>query len=82
MTNSQKFTAAHKLAKTYEGNYRACFALALKVLNGTLEIEMKNTTIIRKAFFTNDQTQFGIRFTYEGSEIVHTDHEEGVVLEF
>jgi hypothetical protein len=33
MTNSEKFTAAHKLAKTYEGNYRACFALALKGVN-------------------------------------------------
>jgi len=33
MTNSEKFTAAHKLAKTYEGDYRACFALALKAVN-------------------------------------------------
>jgi hypothetical protein len=80
MTNSQKFTAAHKLAKTYEGNYRACFALALKVLNSPIKYQAP--TIIRKAFFTNDQTQFGIRFTYENSNVIHTDCEEGVVLEF
>lgn len=26
------FTEAHKMAKTFEGNYRACFALALKII--------------------------------------------------
>lgn len=30
MTRSQIFTAAHKLAKTFVGNYSACFALALR----------------------------------------------------
>lgn len=30
MTNSQIFKAAHKLAKTFKGNYQACFSLALK----------------------------------------------------
>ncbi len=30
MTQSQIFTAAHKLAKTYEGNYSACLSLALR----------------------------------------------------
>jgi hypothetical protein len=80
MTNSQKFTAAHKLAKTYEGNYRACFALALKVLNSPIEYQAP--TVIRKAFFTDYQTEFGIRFTYQNSNVIHTDCEEGVVLEF
>ncbi len=30
MTKSEIFKAAHKLAKSFEGDYRACFALALK----------------------------------------------------
>jgi hypothetical protein len=29
MTKSEIFKAAHKLAKTFEGNYTACFVLAL-----------------------------------------------------
>ena len=35
MTNINKkdlFKKAHELARTYEGNYKACFALALKTL--------------------------------------------------
>ncbi len=35
MTNSELFTAAHKLARTYEGDYRACFVLALQTLKTT-----------------------------------------------
>ena len=30
LTKSEIFKAAHKLAHTFEGNYKACFALALK----------------------------------------------------
>jgi hypothetical protein len=41
MTNSELFTAAHKLAKTFEGNYTACFVLALKTLK---ETKMETTT--------------------------------------
>lgn len=32
MTNSEIFKAAHKLAKTFQGDYRACFALALRIV--------------------------------------------------
>jgi len=32
MKNATIFTAAHKLASTFEGNYSACFALALRTL--------------------------------------------------
>lgn len=32
MTNSELFTAAHKLARTFEGNYSACFVLALQTI--------------------------------------------------
>ena len=35
MTTSTIFTAAHKLAATYEGNYSACFALALRTVYNT-----------------------------------------------
>jgi len=31
-TKSEIFTAAHKLAKTFEGNYNACFVLALEIV--------------------------------------------------
>ena len=37
MTKSQIFTAAHQLAKTFEGDYSACFALALR------EVRQSNT---------------------------------------
>lgn len=37
MTRSQIFTAAHKLAKTYTGNYSACFALALTEVYASLK---------------------------------------------
>ena len=30
MNKAMIFKAAHKLAKTFEGNYSACFSLALK----------------------------------------------------
>ena len=43
MTNSELFTAAHKLAKTFIGNYRACFTLALSNLRNNInENNMKN----------------------------------------
>ena len=32
MKNSELFTAAHKLARTFEGNYSACFILALQTI--------------------------------------------------
>jgi hypothetical protein len=35
LTKSEIFKAAHKLAKTFEGNYKACFALALKQVYAT-----------------------------------------------
>ena len=36
MTHAQIFTAAHKLAKTFTGDYRACFALALRDVYASL----------------------------------------------
>ena len=39
-TKSEIFKAAHKLAKTFEGNYRACFALALVEVNN-LPVKIK-----------------------------------------
>lgn len=32
MTNAQIFKAAHSLARTFSGDYRACFALALRIV--------------------------------------------------
>lgn len=37
MTNAQIFTAAHKLAKTFQGNYSACLSLALRNIYATLK---------------------------------------------
>lgn len=39
MTNSELFTAAHKLAKTFEGDYSACFSLALSEVYASLKKE-------------------------------------------
>jgi len=36
MTNAQIFKAAHKLAKTFTGDYRACFSLALRDVYASL----------------------------------------------
>jgi len=38
MSKSEMFKAAHKLAKTFVGNYRACFSLALRELRNKQEI--------------------------------------------
>ena len=51
MTNSQIFTAAHKLAKTFEGNYSACFKMALidvyyNVKNPVIEFKSDNQKTI------------------------------------
>ena len=35
MKNSELFRSAHKLARTFEGNYSACFVLALQILKNT-----------------------------------------------
>ncbi|WP_239255453.1 hypothetical protein [Listeria ilorinensis] len=54
MTKKEIFTAAHKLAKEFEGNYSACFALALR----TVYAEMKNSEIevvALKKWFVNKQ---------------------------
>ncbi|WP_239256708.1 hypothetical protein [Listeria ilorinensis] len=54
MTKKEIFVAAHKLAKTFEGNYGACFALALR----TVYAELKNSEIevvALKKWFVNKQ---------------------------
>ena len=57
MTNSQLFTAAHKLAKTFIGDYRACFKLALHNLRNDInENIMKNqitANLESKEYFFN-----------------------------
>lgn len=43
MSKSEMFKAAHKLAKTFTGNYRACFALALRELRkGGLMVDVNS----------------------------------------
>ena len=45
MNNSELFTAAHKLAKTFEGDYVACFVLALEeIKNQNNNKEVKTLT--------------------------------------
>ena len=43
MTKQTMMTEAHKMAKTFEGNYSACLALALRTLNKKEEQTMKGT---------------------------------------
>lgn len=43
MTKANMMREAHKMAKTFEGDYTACLALALRTLNK--EEEVKTTTI-------------------------------------
>ena len=38
MNKSEIFKAAHKLARTFEGNYKACFVLALKEIRQGLVV--------------------------------------------
>ena len=51
MKNAQLFTAAHKLARTFEGNYSACFVLALQTIrsNNTETPIEKLTNKIKEA---------------------------------
>lgn len=51
MTKQQIFVAAHKLAKTFEGNYSACFSLALKTIYK--EMNMTKEVIALKQWFIN-----------------------------
>jgi len=44
MTKSQIFTAAHKMAKTFEGNYSACLSLALTQIYSDMK---KKTTLVK-----------------------------------
>ena len=43
-TKSEIFTAAHKLAKNYEGNYNACFSLALTSIYFSLKSNILKET--------------------------------------
>lgn len=54
MTNSQLFKAAHALAKTYTGNYRACFALALRNLRKPVKMTTKEHNIAALNDFINN----------------------------
>ena len=38
MNKKEIFKAAHKLAKTFEGNYSACFSMALKEIYSTASL--------------------------------------------
>ena len=49
---SNTFALAHKMAKTFVGSYRACFALALRILNRSkvkaVTVEVKTNTQEKK----------------------------------
>ena len=42
MTKSEIFKAAHKLAKTFIGNYKACFSLAIREVLSSLKNTLKD----------------------------------------
>lgn len=52
MTNSQIFTAAHKLAKTFEGNYSACLKMAL--IDIYFKLKTNPIVEIKKSEFKSD----------------------------
>lgn len=56
MTNSEKFTLAHQIAKTLEGDYTARFALALRQVNQmeTFEIKWKTSEEASFEYYVQD----------------------------
>ena len=71
MTNSELFTAAHKLAKTFEGNYRACFILALQILK-----ENKMETTVEKIERLKNEVKEAKTPTTEGRQTVANNCKE------
>jgi hypothetical protein len=61
MTNSQLFTAAHKLAKTFIGDYKACFKLALHNLRN----QITNEPTIENTMTVSEDTREMKRFTFK-----------------
>ena len=68
MTQSQIFIAAHKLAKTFEGNYSACLSLALSQIYS----DMKNVkeVIIQNASWGGNENE--VNFSIKGKSERYT----------
>jgi hypothetical protein len=75
MTRSQIFTAAHKLAKTFTGDYSACFALALTEVYASLKAPKTTTKVLK---FSDFAKRFQSDF-YFGDE---NETEEYQIIEF
>lgn len=71
MTNSELFTAAHKLAKTFEGNYTACFVLALQTLK-----ENKMETTVGKIERLKNEVKEAQTPTTDGRQTVASNSKE------
>lgn len=71
MTNSDLFTAAHKLAKTFEGNYTACFVLALQTLRNN-----KMETTVEKIERLKNEVKEAKTPTTEGRQTVANNCKE------
>lgn len=65
MTNSELFTAAHKLAKTFEGDYSACFVLALQTIKNN-----KMETTVEKIERLSDEVKEAKTPTEVGRQVV------------
>ena len=64
MTKANMMREAHKMAKTFEGDYTACLALALKTINsegGKTMVEEAKTITIKKLEQTLEDTGYKVR---------------------
>ena len=71
MKNSELFTAAHKLARTFEGNYSACFLLALQILKNN-----KMETTVEKIERLKNEVEEAQTPTAEGRQVVANNSKE------
>ena len=61
MTKQTMMTEAHKMAKTFEGNYTACLALALRTLNKKEETKMTKSEAVELFLENNKSIEYGTK---------------------
>ncbi|MBC2303357.1 hypothetical protein [Listeria booriae] len=60
MTKQEIFKAAHKLAKTFEGNYSACFALALRTVYAEAKTSRKEIVALKSWFVKKHEMSYAL----------------------
>lgn len=75
MTKQEIFTAAHKLARTFEGNYNACFKLALisiyESLKSSVIKETEKALLVMATMISRKQVQID-RWTRKWQDVEET----------